>query len=458
MDHLPVEILEPIFRSACTDDGSTGCALSSVSRYVRAASAPVRYQSVALRGARQICAFLALLDRVNIEGSSPNDQGNKRKNTVNVGRVHQPLAITSVTVKHLFVADCKLEVQLWQAQSPAEWMMDVDSQVGLFPRLVRKIKHSHIYDRNTSRRIKAFKTQEAAYCRADVSIQDLLARLAPSLQHLCIDQRLHSSFLHSLTIVSFPALVELTCRINLLSPGEIHLRALFPVLERLHCVGEPKSTPSTFFVVLNAQDLPTSLSHVLFSNIDIPRHLEPILGHPKTSPWARQEALEIYVSRTPGRFIPPLRPMLAPIRSHSQSPQSQLSTPQSSQHGPVVLPDIDLYLDSNPNSDHEHNCDQDHSSDHKPDHDDDQSYHRNQDENHEQDDGQIYKNGSIYDESQDETRNNVNGPGNLIVPGLTNAIHRRFTTTHLCHLPAPASAPEYPYSLHHVSPHRFLVL
>jgi hypothetical protein len=268
---------------------------------------------------------------------------------------------------HLFVTDCKVKVQLWQMQSPAEWVVDVDeSPFGLFPRLVRKIKHSHIYDCSTSRRIKAFKSQEAAYFRADATIQDLLARLAPNLEHLCIDQQLFSSFVHSPSVVSFPALVELACRIKLLTRVDIHLRALFPVLERLHCVTEPKTTPS-FYLVSNTQNLPTSLSHVRFSNIDIPHHLEPILKHPETCPWARQEALKIYVSRRPGTSVHPPHTMLASIRfqsSHTLSPPSQSPTHQSyrsyqSYHsGPVVLPDIELDdLDSSPNSDYEYNYD-----------------------------------------------------------------------------------------------------
>jgi hypothetical protein len=41
---------------------------------------------------------------------------------------------------HLFVTNCKVKVQLWQMQSPAEWAVDVDeSPVGLFPRLVRRV-------------------------------------------------------------------------------------------------------------------------------------------------------------------------------------------------------------------------------------------------------------------------------------------------------------------------------
>jgi hypothetical protein len=408
MDRLPIEILEPILRSACTDDGSTGCALSGVSHHVRAMSAPIRYHSVALRGARQICAFLALLNSVNIGGPISKDQGNKRKDTVKatrksrVGRIHQPLPITNVTVRHLFVADCKAEVGLWHVQSPAEWVVDADTHVGLFPRFVRKIKDANKYDRYANRLARSVKSRDAACFRADATIHDLLTRLALKLEHLCINQRLHSSFLCSPPVVSFPALVELVCRIKHPNLRDIYLRARFPVLERMHYVAEP--TMSSFHVISNAQNLPTLLARVRFSDMDIRRDLELIFKHPKTSPWARQEALRIYVSRMPSRSR-----TRASIRSwsfHALSPQSQSPTSQS---GPVALPDIDpvLDLDSTPQSDREHNYDQDHSLDHEGDDDDDgdvRSYHQNQDKNRDHDDGRI------HDDSQDETRNNVSGP------------------------------------------------
>ncbi|KAI1797817.1 hypothetical protein LXA43DRAFT_268738 [Ganoderma leucocontextum] len=45
---LPPEILEKIFRSACTDGGRTGCSLSLVSKTVRAVSMAARYHSISL--------------------------------------------------------------------------------------------------------------------------------------------------------------------------------------------------------------------------------------------------------------------------------------------------------------------------------------------------------------------------------------------------------------------------
>jgi hypothetical protein len=369
MIHLPTEILEPIFRSACTDDGSTGCALSGVSRHVRAVSAPVRYNSVALRGARQILAFLVLLDRVTTRGSLPKQQGKKWKDTVKrktlVGRVRQPLPIANITVRHLIVADCKVEVQLWKEHNPAEWVVDIDSPVGLFPRLVRKIKDTHNHDRNANWFEKTVKSQEDANARADATIQDLLARLAPKLEHLCINQRLKSSFFHSPASVCFPVLVELTYHLNLpYDQRPISFQAPFPVLERLHVAR--LITKFHFHEVPDAQDLPASLSCVRFSDMSFRYGLSPILDHPTTSPWALQEPLEIYISRD---ALPSHMDRCATFRN--SSPQSQ-----SPQFGPVVLPDSDVDSDFNAESDCAH--DQDYGCQHERDHDQDQEHDQHQ--------------------------------------------------------------------------------
>ncbi|KZP07842.1 hypothetical protein FIBSPDRAFT_704532, partial [Athelia psychrophila] len=61
MDRTPSEICTKIFAHACTDSGMTGRRLSLVSKFIRAASAPVKYQSIALHGPRQITAFHQLL-------------------------------------------------------------------------------------------------------------------------------------------------------------------------------------------------------------------------------------------------------------------------------------------------------------------------------------------------------------------------------------------------------------
>ncbi|KAL0959533.1 hypothetical protein HGRIS_011246 [Hohenbuehelia grisea] len=57
MEHYPTEVWAYIFAFACSDGGKTGRRLASVSRYVRAASDPVRMRSVALYSVEQICSF-----------------------------------------------------------------------------------------------------------------------------------------------------------------------------------------------------------------------------------------------------------------------------------------------------------------------------------------------------------------------------------------------------------------
>ncbi|KZP20270.1 hypothetical protein FIBSPDRAFT_540478 [Athelia psychrophila] len=66
VDWVPIEIWTVIFRLACVGDGRTGCALSRVCKYIRNASAPFRYYSVALKGLASLLLFAELLE------SSPN--------------------------------------------------------------------------------------------------------------------------------------------------------------------------------------------------------------------------------------------------------------------------------------------------------------------------------------------------------------------------------------------------
>ncbi|TFK48736.1 hypothetical protein OE88DRAFT_497023 [Heliocybe sulcata] len=59
---LPVYILSDIFKSACTDGGATGAALSCTSRDIAKFTEPYRYHSVALSGFVQLTAFLDSAD------------------------------------------------------------------------------------------------------------------------------------------------------------------------------------------------------------------------------------------------------------------------------------------------------------------------------------------------------------------------------------------------------------
>lgn len=59
---LPTEVFFEIFKSACTDDGTTGRALSRVSRRFCEASRDFKLQSVAVTDARQIRDFAQSLE------------------------------------------------------------------------------------------------------------------------------------------------------------------------------------------------------------------------------------------------------------------------------------------------------------------------------------------------------------------------------------------------------------
>ncbi|KAI0722273.1 hypothetical protein C8T65DRAFT_734691 [Cerioporus squamosus] len=63
VDHIPVELLESIFRLACSDGGATGCSLSQVSKRFRAIARTGRFDSVALRSgcAGQVAQFTSCL-------------------------------------------------------------------------------------------------------------------------------------------------------------------------------------------------------------------------------------------------------------------------------------------------------------------------------------------------------------------------------------------------------------
>ncbi|KAJ7761061.1 hypothetical protein B0H16DRAFT_1456325 [Mycena metata] len=61
MDAIPPEIWSEIFSCACTDDGSTGRALSTVSRAVHTISKASKYQSICVLGPNQLLKLFGLL-------------------------------------------------------------------------------------------------------------------------------------------------------------------------------------------------------------------------------------------------------------------------------------------------------------------------------------------------------------------------------------------------------------
>jgi hypothetical protein len=309
MNRLPVETLRSIFKSACTDCGETGCALSMVSRYVRDVSAPMRYNSISLRGARQIRGFLELLRRYGGPlAKAPKTQ--RGYNRMTAQRIPDP----TIEVEHLFLTDIqgkKISLQPFE-----EWAIDpADSSLSKFVRIFTTMR---TYTRSTV--THTMRLQEAAQLNAESAVDELLVRLAPALAHLCIDQRLIASAFYP---PALPALVELTIRLR----GSYHMPGLgpstiddskLPALERLHLLAENWLDLS--YWPSGPPPLPSSLKLVRFSTVADPLRLLSMMTR---SLWASKDSLGILLSRRPNL---PLHPphLESPFTSWSIRPSNEL--------------------------------------------------------------------------------------------------------------------------------------
>ncbi|KIP10196.1 hypothetical protein PHLGIDRAFT_101534 [Phlebiopsis gigantea 11061_1 CR5-6] len=66
MDRCPPEIHARIFAYACTDDGTTGCSLARVSRYIREVSLPYQWQCIALAGFKRVVQLAREIEKSRI--------------------------------------------------------------------------------------------------------------------------------------------------------------------------------------------------------------------------------------------------------------------------------------------------------------------------------------------------------------------------------------------------------
>jgi hypothetical protein len=348
MDCLPLELWDRIFKYACTDGGHTGCALASVSRCFRDVSSPLRYYSIALRGAVQIRAFIRLLDglegleslesleglddpkrtepQLKVQSYDWRGKISRVTNGVVSARRRTALKLSSpvVQIRHLFLADC-----VAPAQTGDEWTEEEPQRNQLLASLdalVDKVNgRSSTYFRRNEQPVVGNSTRPRSgvpMASAHPTIAGLLARLAPTLEHLCYDQTLSSSALFA---VDFPVLVEMTCRLGqkgigrqgkfrrprrLGRPGRPigagnDLSAQMPILERLHVVMGmgTDAQDSDAYQLVYVDALPQSLSFVRFSDTDDPSHLFSALQSADEAdygPWMSlsHEDLTILVSRT----------------------------------------------------------------------------------------------------------------------------------------------------------------
>jgi hypothetical protein len=256
METLPSELLEDIFSLACTDNGGTGCALAAVSHTMREMSASMRYNAVALRGARQIRAFLVLLRTAN--ETSPQNL--------------EPLVFC---VHHLFIADCTAS-DTWEPNWE-EWRTARPQKTprGLVRKLVRKLKSEKALH---AEMLADLDTPLQCHEAAQEATCELLARVSTTLVHLSFHHELRTCFF--LVPVRLPMLAELTSRDCEPWSGDTRAATAdseaqkLPALRRLHCVGNAIHVGQFGdFDALVFGRLPPSLTHLRHTDNVWPAHL-----------------------------------------------------------------------------------------------------------------------------------------------------------------------------------------
>jgi hypothetical protein len=345
METLPFELLERIFTCACTDNGRTGCALSAVSHHIRDASAPMRYHSIALIGARQIRTFIQLLydpspkhTQLKLQLRMQNWIVGKIRGTKpkSVGRT--ALSSPVYKIRHLFLADTEGPVtppwDEWMIETPAERPRQLNA-----PRPEVEVERCDFSG-------ESWRPMKTAVSLAEATIANLLTRVSPTLEHLCYHQILSSSALFT---VHFPVLVELTCHLEEHGCGEYVKRKItaaergvnlpardtsvnMPALERLHAIDKLDGGYNDICRLMSTLNLPASLSLVYFSNVTNPGSILAFLFNEKNSPWVRQNRFNILVSR----HAPPSSRSTRPAQLHRAGSEDSMTI--SAPSGSVIAP------------------------------------------------------------------------------------------------------------------------
>ncbi|KAF8260324.1 hypothetical protein EI94DRAFT_1748945 [Lactarius quietus] len=187
MEKCPTEIHAYIFELACTDGGAAGIALSAVSRYVRAISAPYQWYTLAVAGTTQTVRLAERIRSLSQAHSSSSADSEKGK-----GKGGRGLGGPEIT--HLFVSN--------RCASRA--------------RELRYQEMGATRDMAERRRIEAeFNAEADAWARA---VRVLFAYAAPTLRTLammCYDIHVSPNgrlFFSDLKRYRFPRLAELSIR------------------------------------------------------------------------------------------------------------------------------------------------------------------------------------------------------------------------------------------------------
>jgi hypothetical protein len=284
MEGLPTELIEYIASFACTDDGSTGRALSAVSRAVRESTAAFRFHALALRGARQISAFVALLDSLGDPANNPLPETWEKRRAVPVTR---PI----VHVRHLFLEDCVEYRARSRKPTWTEWQTYAPGLSKFGDPVAKTIWASLLGTRTGLAEWR--KSSEIAAA----TIHKLFSYLAGTLQHVCFIH--HLSSLATFGRVRLPALVELTyscaydglhlCEVD--EPYYLTIMEDAPALLRLHYVSiEGKQSPSR--VIASGALMLTHFRHS--STLNVVRTLDALSAEAAQPGWPpRLENIQI---------------------------------------------------------------------------------------------------------------------------------------------------------------------
>lgn len=105
MHKCPPELHAYIFELACTDGGPTGTALSAVSRYVRAMSAPYQWQTLTVAGTPQT---VRLAERIRSSSSSPSSPSPHQQQQLGIDSAkgkEKTKLLGGPVISHLFVSN-----------------------------------------------------------------------------------------------------------------------------------------------------------------------------------------------------------------------------------------------------------------------------------------------------------------------------------------------------------------
>ncbi|KAF7308359.1 hypothetical protein HMN09_00684400 [Mycena chlorophos] len=209
LDTLPAELLTEVYRDACTDTGSTGRSLSLVSRYIRATSAPLKYQSLALFGRKQILEFASRLDNLKLPPKTRWLYINGQESQAELDQLKQEVFV---------------EYYAWEKQHREVWFEDDQRDVS-----------RQLYEMGKQ-------TMDAIGRETADAVVAILRRIAPTLEHLHIALNEHTRGQMGLAgSVCLPKLVDLTTcggfpLNSVLTPNSSAALDGCPTLRSLHIV------------------------------------------------------------------------------------------------------------------------------------------------------------------------------------------------------------------------------